>query len=169
MLIININGPINSGKSTVSQILVRQIPSTHFIEVDDLLSDEEQISLGLSLKEGWQERVNRLCKIIENEKQLKRFENIIFAYPMTEKLFNEWKKWEDATTKFVNITLAPSLSVCIKNRGMRRLSDAEVCRIKEMYQEGYHNSKFADLTIDNSNQTPNETVHQILLFLRKYL
>lgn len=167
MLIININGPINAGKSTVSKMLVRQIPSTHFIEVDELLSDEEQISLGLSRKEGWQERVNRLCKIIEQEKQLKRFENIIFAYPMTEKLFKKWKNWEDGATRFVNITLAPQLEVCIQNRGERKLSEAEICRIKEMYQEGYHNSKFADLIIDNSKQYPNETVQQILLFLGK--
>lgn len=165
MLIININGPINSGKSTVSNLLLRQLRSAYFIEVDDLLSDEEQELLGLNLREGWQERIKRLQKIIEVEKQRKQFKNIIFAYPMTEKLFNEWKKWEDSTTRFVNITLAPPLEVCIKNRGMRNLSEAEVCRIKEMYQEGYHNSKFADLIIDNSNQTPDETVQQILLFL----
>lgn len=165
MLIININGPINSGKSTVSKMLVRQLSSAYFIEVDALLSDEEQISLGLSLKEGWKERIDRLCKIIEKEKQLKRFENIIFAYPMTEKLFRKWKKWEDGATGFVNITLAPPLEICVQNRGERKLSDAEICRIKEMYQEGYHNSRFADLIIDNSKQFPDETVQQILLFL----
>ena len=93
MKIININGPINAGKTTVSTALAAKIPNTLFIEVDDLLSDSEQASLGLSREEGWQER------------------------------------------------------------------------IREMYQEGYHCSKFADLIIDNSVQTPQETVQTILLFL----
>ena len=42
MLILNINGPMNSGKSTVSKILVNMLPKAIFIEVDELMSDEEQ-------------------------------------------------------------------------------------------------------------------------------
>ena len=76
-----------------------------------------------------------------------------------------WKQWEDKTTEFVNITLAPRLEICIQNRGERSLSVSEINRIREMYQEGYHNSKSADLIIDNSEQTPQETLQQILLFL----
>jgi shikimate kinase len=166
MLIININGAINSGKSTVSKILAQHLKSSCFIEVDDLLSDEEQSVLGLNRKEGWQERIKRLQRIIEAEKRNRQYENIVFAYPMTEKLFREWKEWEDQTTRFVNITLAPPLEICIKKRGERELSDEEVSRIKEMYHEGYHNSKYADLIIDNSRQTPRETTKQILLFLK---
>ena len=104
MLIININGPINSGKTTVSKLLSKQLPISFFIEVDDLLSDGEQKLLGLSVKAGWQERTKRLKKIIEEEKQKKQYKSIVFAYPMTDKLFNEWKRWEDKTTEFVNIT-----------------------------------------------------------------
>ncbi|CCZ30274.1 uncharacterized protein BN682_00253 [Proteobacteria bacterium CAG:495] len=165
MLIININGPINSGKTTVSKLLSKQLPISFFIEVDDLLSDGEQKLLGLSVKAGWQERTKRLKKIIEEEKQKKQYKSIVFAYPMTDKLFNEWKRWEDKTTEFVNITLAPRLEICIQNRGERSLSVSEINRIREMYQEGYHNSKSADLIIDNSEQTPQETLQQILLFL----
>lgn len=88
---------------------------------------------------------------------------------MTDKLFNEWKRWEDKTTEFVNITLAPRLEICIQNRGERSLSVSEINRIREMYQEGYHSSKFADLIIDNSEQTPQETLQQILSFYPKKL
>ena len=42
MLILNINGPINSGKTTVSRILEKILPDSLFIEVDDLLSDDEE-------------------------------------------------------------------------------------------------------------------------------
>ena len=69
MLILNINGPINAGKTTVSKILVDLLPNATFIEVDDLLSDEEQKTLGLSIQEGWYERRNRLNKKLQILKQ----------------------------------------------------------------------------------------------------
>lgn len=165
MRIININGPINSGKSTISKLLKEKLPQCLFIEVDDLLSDEEQEKLNLKLEEGWAERTDRLNKIITREKIAKRYENIVFAYPMTDKTYREWKSWEDENTKFINITLAPKLDICIQNRGTRELTQQEQERIKQMYKEGYHCSKFADLIIDNSNQTPNDTLQSILSYL----
>jgi len=166
MRIININGPINAGKTTISKLLTACLTQKSlFIEVDDLLSDDEQKALGLSVPEGWRERVTRLDDIVQKEKRLKRFDNIIFAYPMTERLYKQWKLWEDETTKFVNVKLAPQLKICLQNRGSRELCKSEVKRIHQMYLEGYHNSKFADLIVDNSYQTPQETLQQILLFL----
>lgn len=167
MRIININGPINSGKSTISKLLQKKLPFCLFIEVDELLSDEEKIALNLSREEGWRERIKRLDKIIIQEKKSLRYKNIVFAYPMTNKLYHQWKTWEenDANIKFINITLAPKIEICLKNRGDRTLSEAEKIRIKEMYKEGYHNSEFADLIIDNSFQSPQETMQIILDFL----
>ena len=40
MQIININGPINAGKSTISKLLTQKLSNAIFIEVDDLLSDQ---------------------------------------------------------------------------------------------------------------------------------
>ena len=166
MKIININGPINSGKSTVSKLLAEQIPNALFIEVDDLLSDEEQESLGLYMEQGWAERTNRLAKIIAKCKKEQSCDVVVFAYPITKKLYDEWKVWEDDEDVFINITLAPSLDVCLQNRGARELDEWEIKRIKQMYDEGYHNPEFADLVIDNSSQAPQETVDKILDFLR---
>ncbi len=165
MRIININGPINSGKSTISKLLVKALPYALFFEVDDLLSDEEQESLGLSLQQGWQERTNRLHQNIIQEKNKQQYQNIIFAYPITAKTYAEWKQWEDKNTKFINITLSPKLEVCLQNRGARKLEEGEKNRIKEMYKEGYANPAFADLIIDNSTQTPQQTLQHILDFL----
>ncbi len=58
MLILNVNGPINSGKSTVSKLLVQMLPHAVFIEVDDLLLDDEEKKLGLTMQAGWGERMN---------------------------------------------------------------------------------------------------------------
>lgn len=165
MKIININGPINAGKTTISKMLASEIPNSLFIEVDDLLSDEEQEQLGLSMQQGWTERTNRLDKIVRKEKELKRYKIIVFAYPIAENTYKEWKSWEDEGDKFINITLAPKLDVCLQNRGNRVLEEWEKIRIKEMYRENYHSPKFADLIIDNSVQTPEQTLQEVFDFL----
>ena len=167
MRIININGPINSGKTTVSKLLQEKLPNCLFIEVDELLSDKEQKKLNLSREEGWAERLKRLNAVITQEKKLRRYENIIFAYPMTDKTYYQWKLWEDENTKFISITLAPDMEICLQNRGTRELSEAEKSRIKQMYQEGYHCSEFADLIIDNGKQKPEETAESIMDYLNK--
>lgn len=119
------------------------------------------------MEQGWQERTNRLAKIINAEKQKKVYDNIVFAYPISDNLYNDWKLWEDENTQFINITLAPKLKICLTNRGTRELEEAEKHRIVQMYDEGYHNRPFADLIIDNSNQTPSETLNLILQFLQR--
>ena len=41
MKIININGPINAGKSTISKLLAENLVNSKFIEVDDKLLEVE--------------------------------------------------------------------------------------------------------------------------------
>ena len=167
MRIININGPINSGKTTISKLLKEKLPFCLFIEVDELLSDDEQKKLQLTREEGWSERLKRLNQIILEEKKIQRYENIVFAYPMTKKSYHQWKLWEDENTKFINITLAPQFDICLQNRGERKLTESEKQRIKQMYSEGYNRPEFSDLIIDNSSQRPIETLKNILYFLIK--
>ncbi len=167
MRIININGPINSGKSTISKLLTNALPKALFIEVDDLLSDEEEKKLGLYRETAWAERTRRLATMLKEEKEKQNYQNIIFAYPIAENLYNEWKSFADEATTFINITLAPKLEVCLQNRGSRELKEWEVARIKQMYQEGYNKREFADLIIDNSTQPSKETLDEVLSFLSK--
>ncbi|GHU28861.1 hypothetical protein FACS1894152_6950 [Bacilli bacterium] len=165
MIILNINGPINSGKSTVSKILASKIPNSVFIEIDDLLSGEEQDKLHLDFHGGILERLNRFDNVISAVKQNPNINVVIFAYPMGEGNYSRWIKLKDATTEFINITLAPSLDKCLTNRGTRELENWEIVRIKEMYAEKYHENPHADLTICNDNQTPDETASLVMEFL----
>ena len=167
MLILNVNGPINSGKSTVSKLLVQMLPHAVFIEVDDLLSDAEEQKLGLTMQDGWAERLNRLDKIISDQKTQHRYETIIFAYPMTDYLYRRWSTQVDKNTRFIAITLAPSLEKCLTNRGTRKLTDWEMGRIKEMYSENYHKPTNANLIINNDGQTPHQTAQQIADYIAK--
>ena len=163
-IIININGPINAGKSTVSKLLEQQLENALFIEVDNLMSDTEEKKLGITMHEGWRERLKRLDKIIEQRKT-ENFRYIIFAYPMDEENYQRWCKFADLNTVFLNITLAPSLEVCLQNRGTRNLTEWEQSRIKDMYEANFHAPLHSDLIIDNSRQTPQQTVAVIKTFL----
>ena len=167
MLILNINGPINSGKSTVSKILVNLLPNATFIEVDELMSDKEEAKLGLSMQDGWAERQKRLNETLLALKQSRKYETVIFAYPIGENSYKTWTSMVDKNTRFMNITLAPSLEECLKNRGTRELDDWERNRIKEMYEEGYQNRPYSDFIINNDNQTPQETAEVIKEFIRR--
>jgi shikimate kinase len=163
-VILNINGPINAGKSTVSKLLEQQLENALFIEVDNLMSDAEEKKLGITMHKGWRERLKRLDKIIEQRKT-ENFSYIIFAYPMDEENYRRWCKFADLNTVFLNITLAPKLEVCLQNRGTRSLTEWEQSRIKAMYEANFHAPLHSDLIIDNSRQTPQQTVAEIKAFL----
>lgn len=165
MKIININGPINSGKSTVSKRLVKLLPKAVFVEVDELLSDEEQSALGLDFKAGISERLKRLEAEVKKYIASKQYDYIIFAYPMTAKNYNLWKNMVGSNS-FICITLSPSLENCLQNRGTRELTAFEISRIKEMYKQEYHCPSNADLIVYNDNQTPEQTAQEILEFFR---
>ena len=165
MLLLNINGPINSGKTTVSKILVNILPKAIFIEVDELMSDEEQEKLGLHREAGWKERQNRLNKKLVALKQSQEFETVIFAYPIAEESYKQWSDLADENNRFINVTLAPSLEVCLKNRGGRELDEWERKRIHEMYEEGYQKRPYSDFIINNDKQTPAQTAEIIKNFL----
>lgn len=166
MLILNINGPMNAGKSTVSKILVEKLQKATFIEVDELLSDAEQTALGLSLEEGWRERHKRLNEKLSALKASREYETVIFAYPIAEKSYCDWMAMTDEATRFINITLAPSLDECLRNRGTRELDDWERNRIRQMYDEGYQHRPYADFIINNGPLTPDETADIIQGFIK---
>ncbi len=166
MLALNINGSINAGKSTVSKILVDKIPNSIFIELDDLLSDEEQEKLELDFKEGIALRLERFDDVLKEHIKKQNVDVIIFAYPISEKNHKRWMKITHQNAELKSVTLAPNINTCLTNRGSRDLNDWERNRIKEMYKQGYQTPSNTDLIIDNSNQTPDETAMAIINFIK---
>lgn len=169
MLILNIHGPINAGKSTVSKKLVEMFDKACFIEVDELMSDEEQAALGLSMPQGWAERCRRLENILQDYIKTRPFETVIFAYPLADNTYKKWSSFQSKDVRFLNITIAPRLEVCLQNRGSRVLSAWEKKRIEQMYQEGYQDRPYADFVINNENQTPEQTARLIKGFVESAL
>jgi deoxyadenosine/deoxycytidine kinase len=157
MKIINIGGAINSGKSTISKLLVKRIKDSFFIEVDDLISDEECKQFS-----NFSQQINAKLEILYSKIEIykNKYSYIIFAYPMTDEMFFRIKNII-SHGEFVIITLNPSLEKCLINRG-RELNDWERNRIKEMYKQGFNSFSKSNFIINNENETPIESTNRIL-------
>ncbi|MEI7792496.1 MAG: hypothetical protein WCI57_03380 [Candidatus Berkelbacteria bacterium] len=160
-MIIWINGTINSGKTTISKLLACKISNTAHIEVDKLrefiefmpLSDEV---IEISLENAVSVARNFIAKDF----------NVIISYPLSmnnyDKIIEELVTLDD---KIIFITLSPRIEAVLENRGSRELNTWETERIKHHYSTGLNTPKFPSIIIDNSDQTPEETVAEILKHL----
>ncbi|AYG01289.1 hypothetical protein [Lactococcus allomyrinae] len=163
MRVININGPINSGKSTISKLLLERLPNSIFIECDELTTDEAF----LSFTDRISARLHKLYTLLEQLITEAQLETIIFAYPMYLETFDKISTITVGRADFVIITLSPSLESCMTNRGTRELDEWEQHRIQEMYKEGVAEFEKTDLFIDNTEKTSGQTVEIVLEYLKK--
>jgi len=164
MKIINIGGPPNAGKSTVSKILNKRLPNSIFIEVDDLLSDAEHNALP-DMKTRIAAHLARLYEQLEKLVAEDKYDYVLFAYPMGMTCWNRVNEIAGDKAKFIVVTLSPKMAICQTNRGTRELTTQEVKRIAEMYAEGRNAFPKSDIIIDNTNQTPEQTAKEIAAFI----
>ena len=155
-MIIFINGSINSGKTTIAGHLLKKIPNTAHIEVDALREFIKWMPLDQSIPINLENTVS----IIKNF--IKRGINVVVTYPISQMnydfLINNLK---DLNEKIYVFTLNPRQDIVLTKRGTRALTNKEKERVKYHYQIRINNPSFGKV-IDNSNQTPNETVRLIL-------
>ena len=163
MRVININGPINSGKSTISKLLSERLPNSIFIECDELTTDEAFPSFTDRINA----RLHKLYTLLEELITEARLDTIIFAYPMYLETFDKISKITAGHADFIVITLCPSLESCMTNRGTRELDEWEQHRIQEMYNEGVAEFEKLDLFVDNTEKTSEQTVETVLEYLKK--
>jgi len=160
-MIILINGTINSGKTTISKLLVRKLENTAHIEVDKLREFIEQIPLSEAVIEISLENAISVAKNFAS-----RGFNVIISYPLSmknyEKIVGELSGHDE---KIVVITLNHKLEKVLKNRGSRELNSWEIERIKYHYSIGLNTPEFPSIIIDNTNQAPEETVAEIVKYL----
>ena len=155
-MIILINGSINSGKSTAASLLQRKTPNTAVVEIDSLRKFIDWMPLEQSIPIN----LKNAASIINNFHS--EGLSVIATYPLSEENYQFLTKHLDVDqSQLFAITLAPKLDHILKNRGTRHLSDWERKRIKYHYKIGIHKPDFGHI-IDNSNQTPAETVDKIL-------
>lgn len=151
-MLIYINGSINSGKSTVGSLLAKNLRATVHIEVDELRHFADCLSLteacpycledAATLAGAW----------------LSRGFNLVVTWPISHCDFAVFER--EAANAGVSIhgyTLRPALEVATSDRGGRRLSERERTRVREQYRMP-HVDPGIGTVIDNSNQTPAETL-----------
>ncbi|MEE1655549.1 shikimate kinase [Microvirga sp. CF3062] len=142
LTVVHINGPINSGKSTLGRALVDSLLDASFIDGDDHdAPDDAPLSV----------RIEAALRRIEMEIATRQGRHLVVAYPLDGADYERLKAASDRRgARFLVLTLAPPLEVALTNRGQRALSSEEKRRIVEMYDEGYHARSFSDLVLDTS-------------------
>jgi hypothetical protein len=155
-MIIFLNGPINSGKSTIASLLVKQLPNTALIEIDTLRAMIDWMPLEESIPLNLQNALILIRNFIN------RGLNVIVPYPLSQVNFDYFTAGlKDLDIETHVFTLAPKIEKVLTNRGTRELDDWERERIKHHYNTGIHKPNFGEI-IDNTEQTPEETVKIIL-------
>lgn len=155
-MIVFINGSINAGKSTVAKLLAKELSNTALLEIDALRDMIDWMPIDQAVPISLENAIS----VIRNfaNKGL----NVVVPYPLSQKN-HEYitEQLRDIHTTIFVFTLAPAIEKILTNRGTRELDDGERSRIQHHYNIGIHNPSFSE-TIDNSNQTPEETKDYIL-------
>ncbi|MGL4960297.1 MAG: hypothetical protein ACRC67_03615 [Inquilinus sp.] len=158
MDIICINGPINSGKSTVGRRLAALLPGAAFVEGDDHGAPDD-IGLDATIAAALA-RIEALIAAATGD--------LVIAYPLRPQ---DHARLAAAAgrrgARLLVATLAPPMAVALADRGGRPLSAEEGDRIVEMYAEGYAGPAFSDLVLDNAGLTPDQTAAVLAAALRR--
>ena len=155
-MIIFLNGSINSGKTTIANMLAQKIPNVALVEIDALRAMIGWMPIDQSVPINLENALS-VIKNFSNKKL-----NVIVPYPLSQKNHDYiMDGLKNVDTKIYIFTLAPKLEKALTNRGARELDDWERERIQHHYNIGIHNPSFGEI-IDNSDQAPEETVDYIL-------
>jgi len=150
--VVVVNGPINSGKSTLGLALSRRLPDACFIDGDD--HDTPDDAPLLVRVEAALRRIE--ARIVGAESRF-----LVVAYPLRQEDFERiGRACDRREAGLLVITLAPPLAIALADRGVRRLEPGERKRIVEMYREGYHARPFSDLILDTARLDPDQAADE---------
>lgn len=162
-MIIILNGPINSGKTTVAKILWEKIPNLAHIEIDKI----REFIDWMENKPSW--KISFSTALSVAKEFLKKDLNVLITYHISDKGYRQIKDYLEPTDKDIfAFTFLPPIHNTLTNRGTRELNEWEIQRIKETYEKENHKVSYGE-TIDNSIQTPQETADYILNKVKKYI
>lgn len=155
-MIILINGPINSGKTTISKILTEKISKTALVEVDSLREMIRWMPIGEAIPINLKNTISVVKNFVSEGL------NVVVPYPLSKDNYEYMiSNLADLKIKIHTFTLAPRLDKALSNRGSREITDAEKDRIKYHYEIGISSPSFGEI-IDNSDLTPEVTADIIL-------
>lgn len=155
-MIIVLNGPINSGKTTLAKILWEKIPNMAHVEVDKI----REFIDWMDNHPAWEISYETSLKVVREF--VKKDLNVIITYHISDEGYKQLaKELKDLDTDIYGFTLMPSIEKVLENRGTRKIDKREKEYIKDSYQRKLNRVTYGE-TIDNTNQTPQETAEYIL-------
>jgi len=158
-MILFINGSINSGKTTVARMLTEKISNSALLEIDVLRNMIAWMPLEKTLPINFDNAISLIRNFVASGL------NVVIPYPLSRENYDYIVgALSEINSKIYVFTLAPKLEKALTNRGSRELDNQEKERIKYHYEIGIHNPSFGEI-IDNSEQTPEETVDRIIKLL----
>ena len=154
--LILVSGSINSGKSTTSRLLVERLPRAAHVQGAAL----RHFVTWLPLEEAVPITLQNIVSVSGNF--LSAGFDVVVDYPLYRPSYEKLCGALSGTaTGFDAFVLSPRLTVAQSRRGERALSPHEVERIAFHYSTNLHDPGFG-IRIDNSEQTPQETVEAML-------
>ena len=155
-MVIYIDGPINSGKTTISKLLAKRLANTVHVEIDDLRHFADCLTLDEVIPFALEDA------ICVTKNWVSRGFNVIVSWPLSPENYRIFSQaMLSAESESTAFTLLPREDVCISNRGHRELESSEVERIRQMYQWRRQTDPVG-LVVDNTEQSPDETAEEIL-------
>lgn len=146
---------MNSGKSTVAKLLVSKLPKTAHIE------KLRQFIEWMPIEESTPYNIKNIISLTRNFVSMGNL-NVVISYPISSENFKIIsKELKDLNVPIFAFTLAPDIDIVTTNRGTRKLADWEIEQIKKTYANNFHKPDYG-IIINNTNQTPEETLKEIL-------
>ena len=159
-MIIFLSGSINSGKTTIAALLKNEFPRTAHIEVDSIHDMYHWMPLDEAIPLNLKNTLSLTMNLIKEDM------NVIISYPLSRNEYEFFNKHLPLEVQRFFFTLNPRLDYALTNRGSRELIEWETERIKHHYSTGVNNPGFG-ITIDNTMQTPEETLSDILYYIEQ--
>ena len=156
-MIILINGSMNAGKSTVAKLLVKKLPRTAHVE------KLRQFIEWMSIEESIPYNMQNIISLTRNFVTMGNL-HVVISYPVSNENFVLISDALEDLGQIHAFTLSPRLDVVTTNRGTRELAAWEIEQIKKTYAVDFHKPDYGVL-IDNTNQTPGETLEEIFKHL----
>jgi hypothetical protein len=152
LTVIHLNGPINSGKSSVGLALAGLLPGAVFIDGDEHDAPDDA---------PLDTKIQAALRRIETQIEEATADYLIVAYPLDHEHYNQLQAASKRRgARLLVLTLAPPLEIALSDRGARKLTPSERERISEMYEEGYQARAFSDAVLDTAGLTPEQSANQ---------
>ncbi|HSH31769.1 MAG TPA: AAA family ATPase [Candidatus Saccharimonadales bacterium] len=158
-LVISISGPTNSGKTTISKLVAKELKAAH-VEGDAV----RWFMPYLENKIAWpitHDALTELVKVfLKNE-----VDSIVVDYVLTDDERRQLeKRLQPTDALIVFIVLAPRREKLLADTPDRTLQESWRRRIDEQLALGLHQSEIG-LVIDNTDQNPEQTKNQIINYI----